>query len=348
MQMLWPGFLALLGLIPLLIAVYIWRLRRRRFVVRYSSLSLIREALPHQSRLRRHLPFALFLLALTSLVLAMTRPVNFTRIPAGKSTIILAIDVSRSMRQADIPPSRLAAAKDAALSFVVRQPPNTQIGVVAFSGYAELILPPTNDQQALRAAIDSLTTGRRTAIGLGIIESVDAIAKTMNGVMPVTSENGTNSDPSPLPEGTYIPAIIVLLTDGVTTTGPLPLEAAPEAVKRGIRIYTIGFGTEQGEAMPWDQQGPRANGAPQGGDPRMGGWFRRGIDEETLRNVAQMTGGKYYTATSAGDLQSVFEKLPTNLVTRRETVEISVFFVATGILLASAAIALSMLWNPLS
>lgn len=348
MEMLWPGSLLLLGLIPLLIGVYIWRLRRRRFVVRYSSLSLIRDALPRQSHLRRHLPFALFLLGLASLVVALSRPVEHTRVPAGQSTIILALDVSRSMRQADVPPSRLAAAKDAALSFVRRQQPNTQIGVVAFSGYAELILPPTNDQQSLQAAIDSLTTGRRTAIGLGILEAVDAIAETLDGVVPVTGSDGALSDPAPLPEGSYIPAIIVLLTDGVSTTGPMPLEAAPEAAKRGIRIYTIGFGTEQGEAMPWGQPDPGQMG---GSDPQGGqgfrGWFRRGIDEATLRDVAQLTGGQYYTAVSASDLQSVFEKLPTNLVTRRETVELSVLFVAIGVLLTAAAIALSMLWNPL-
>ena len=178
MDILWPGFLILLGLIPLITAVYILLLRRRRrFAIRYSSLSLIREALPQQSRLRRHLPFVLFLLALVALIAALARPMLVTSVPSNQTTIILAIDVSLSMRQNDITPSRLEAAQAAALSFIQRQKSTTQIGIVAFSGFAELIQPPTTDQEALQAAIDSLTFGRRTAIGSGILKSIDAIAE---------------------------------------------------------------------------------------------------------------------------------------------------------------------------
>src|SRR5689334_4850484 len=149
MEMLWPGFLYLLGLIPVIIGVYIWMLRRRRrFALRYSSLALVREALPHRSNLRRHLPFALFLLALASLVIALARPVNIVSVPTDQTTIILTIDVSRSMRSADIPPSRLEAAEAAALSFIQHQKSSTQIGIVAFSGFAELIQPLTRDQEA--------------------------------------------------------------------------------------------------------------------------------------------------------------------------------------------------------
>src|SRR5262245_3012630 len=169
MDWFWPGSLYLLGLIPIFIAVYILILRRRRrFAVRYSSLALIRAALPHRSWLRRHLPFALFLVALASLVLALARPFAVVAVPTDKTTVILAMDVSRSMRFNDVLPSRLAAAKDAALSFVQRQNSITRIGVVAFAGFAELILPPTTDQEALDSAIESLTTGRATAIGSGI------------------------------------------------------------------------------------------------------------------------------------------------------------------------------------
>ena len=153
MDLLWPGFLILLGLIPLLIAAYIWMLRRRRrFAVRYSSLALVREALPHQSRWRRHVPFALFLLALSSLIVALSRPVTIISVPTGQVTVILTIDVSRSMCSTDIQPSRIEAAQAAALSFIQRQQATTQIGIVAFSGYAELIQPPTTDTEALQAA----------------------------------------------------------------------------------------------------------------------------------------------------------------------------------------------------
>ncbi len=349
MQWLWPWFLLLLLLVPALAGFYIWMLRRRRrFAVRYSSLSLVREALPRRSVWRRHVPFVLFLIALSSLVLALARPVSATHVPVGQSTIILAIDVSRSMRQEDVQPSRLAAAQAAALAFVKRQPANTQIGIVAFSGVADLIQPPTNDQNALRSAIESLTLGRRTAIGSGILGSINAISDVFQSVPPATVRNETQTGPTPVPDGTYIPAIIVLLTDGVTTTGPMPMDVAPEASRRGIRIYTIGFGTQEGDpsfGFGQMQGGGRAFGGGGGG---FGGWFQRGIDEATLREVAQSTGGKYFTATSANELQTVFERLPTNLTTRKATTEVSVFFVAFAALMAAAAIGLSMLWNPLA
>ncbi|MBE3039574.1 MAG: VWA domain-containing protein, partial [Chloroflexi bacterium] len=185
MAFLWPGFLFLLVIIPLMIVAYIWMLRRRRrFAVRYSSLSLVRSVLPHQSRLRRHLPFALFVLALAGLLVALARPVSITTVPTDQTTIILAMDVSMSMRFNDIQPSRLAAAEQAAMSFIQRQKSTTQIGIVAFSGYSELIQPPTTDQGSLLTAIESLTTGRRTAIGSGILKALDAIAEVDKNVAP--------------------------------------------------------------------------------------------------------------------------------------------------------------------
>src|SRR5215212_2000097 len=143
MSLLWPGFLYLLILIPLIVAVYILLLRRRRrFAVRYSSLSLVREAAKQQSWLRRHLPFLLFLFALTSLVFSLARPVATVLIPSNKATVILAIDVSRSMCSTDIPPNRLEVAKDAALSFIRNNSSGRQVCIVAFAGFAELSSRP--------------------------------------------------------------------------------------------------------------------------------------------------------------------------------------------------------------
>ena len=355
MDLLWPGFLLLLGLIPLLIAIYIWMLRRRRrFAVRYSSLSLVRAAMTHQSRWRRHLPFALFLLALAGLVIALGRPVAIVSVPAGQATIMLAMDVSRSMCSTDIPPNRLIAAEEAALSFIESQPPSTQIGVVAFAGFAELIHPPTADQEVLADAVQSLTTGRRTGIGNGILEAIDAIAELDQSVAP--SVRGTTAvlQPTPVPNGAYVPSIIVLLTDGANNTGVEPVDAAQQAVDRGVRVYTIGFGTERGGMMncvgfggdPFSGFGGGGGGGndPFGGG---GGGFRRGIDEDTLKLVADMSGGAYYSAESADELQQVFEDLPTSLIMRHETTEISFVFAALGALLATLAIGLSLLWNPL-
>ncbi|HEX2698308.1 MAG TPA: VWA domain-containing protein [Anaerolineales bacterium] len=349
MSFLWPQFIYLLGLIPVIVVIYVWMLRRRRrFAVRYSSLSLVREALVHQSWLRRHLPFILFLLALASLIFALTRPVTVVTVPSGQTTIILTIDVSRSMCSTDILPSRLEAAEKAALSFIQSQPSNTQIGLVAFAGFAELIQPPTNDQEVLETAIESLTVGRRTAIGSGILESLDAIAEIDKGVAPSVTDSG--SGPTPVPQGAYAPDIIVLLTDGVSNAGPLPLDAAQQAADRGVRVYTIGFGTAAGSTGPLCGQQFQGNDpfGGGGGFPFGAGGFRRGIDEDTLRQIAEMTGGKYYSAESAGELQSVFQSLPTYLIVKHETSEISVLFAALGALFATAAILLSLNWHRLS
>ncbi|MBI3244304.1 MAG: VWA domain-containing protein [Chloroflexi bacterium] len=352
MDWLWPAFLFLLGLIPLVVVAYVWMLRRRqRFAVRYSSLTLVRAALPRHSFWRRHLPFALFVMALSSLVVALGRPVTIVSVPAGRTTVILTLDVSRSMCATDIPPNRLEAAKAAARLFIQRQSATTQIGIVAFAGFAELIQPPTTDQEVLEDAVDSLLTARRTAIGSAILESLDAIAEIDQSVAPSVSGLASGVQPTPVPQGAYAPAIIVLLTDGVSNTGPLPLEAAQQAVDRGIRVYTIGFGTaNESQSLPFCGQ-PSQGGDPFGGGLFFGGGggggFRRGIDEATLRQVAEMTGGEYFSAESAGELQEVFQNLPIHLITRHETTEISVAFAALGALLAALAVALSMIWHPL-
>ncbi|HEY9152061.1 MAG TPA: VWA domain-containing protein [Anaerolineales bacterium] len=361
MTWLWPSFLYLLILIPLLIVAYILILRRRRrFAARYSSLALVRVALPRHSWLRRHLPFILFLLALTGLIVAVSRPVSVVSVPAGKATVILTIDVSRSMCSTDIKPTRIQAAENAALSFIQRQGSNTQIGLVAFSTFAEMIQPPTSDRNLLDAAVKSLLVGRRTAIGSAILTAIDAIAQVDKNVAPSITDSNPGIEPAPVPKGAYVPDIIVLLTDGVSNTGPLPLDAAQQAVDRGIRVYTIGFGTPNGSEFAMCQSDSQYGfgGGGYGGGFGFGGGgfggfgggfggFRRGIDEATLKQVAAMTGGTYYSASSAGELQSVFNSLPTYLIMKHETTEISVFFTAFGALLAALAILLALLWHPL-
>jgi len=355
-DLLWPGFLLLLGLVPLVSVAYVWGLRRRRrATVRYSSLSLIRAAQPDAARWRRHFPFALFLLALVSLAVAASRPAAIVSVPANQTTIILAIDVSRSMCSTDIPPSRLEAAQAAMFDFIDRQPAGTQMGIVAFSGFAELIQPPTMDRKLLQAAVESLMTGRRTAIGSAIIKSIDTIAEIDKGVARTVTDPA--DAPTPVARGAYVPEIIVLLTDGANNAGRLPLEAAQQSVDRGIRIYTIGFGTANGSGFPNCQQQFIGNEPSEGrgefgggGGGNFfggGGGFRRGIDEVTLKQVADATGGEYYSAESAGDLNRIFQDLPTNLIMRHETQEISVAFVAVGAMLAVLAMAFALLWNPL-
>ena len=188
----------------------------------------------------------------------------------------------------------------------------------------------------------NLTTARRTAIGSGILKALDAISEVNKNIAP-SSEVQSNL----LPEGLYAPDIIVILSDGASNEGPEPLDAALQAVERGVRVYTIGYGTASGGAMNcgdgFQEQFFGGGGFGGGG---FGGGFRRGIDEETLMGIAEMTGGEYYTATSAGELHDVFKELPTYLTTKEENSEISVAFTAGGMLLALLAILLSMFWHP--
>jgi Ca-activated chloride channel homolog len=361
MQLLSPLFLILLGVLPALVAVRIWALRRRRAGFRYSSLSLVHGLLPRSSWIRRHLPFGLLLVGLASLVVALARPVSIVSVPAGQTTVILALDVSRSMCATDIDPNRLLAAEAAAASFIERQSSTTRIGIVAFSGFAEMVQVPTNDQEVLLDVVQSLTTGRRTAVGSAILKAIDAIAETDQGIAPSDIEGAPpGAAPPAVPKGAYAPAIIVLLTDGASNAGPMPLDAAGQAAARGLRVYTIGFGTDNpGSQNPrcGDQfigREPAASGDNGGFGGGFGGGgfggsggFRRGIDEPTLKGIAEATGGEYYPAQSANELNTVFQNLPTSLITKHEVMEISVAFAALGAVLVAASILLGQKWRPL-
>ncbi len=362
MNLLWPGALFLLPLIPILIGLYLWMLRRKRkFAVRYSSLSLVRVARPDYARWRRHLPFALFLLCLASLTTAMARPVALVDIPLSRTTIILAMDTSRSMCATDVLPNRLTVAQDAALAFVEDQPAGIQIGIVAFAGFAQLVVPPTADKAVLQEAIRSFTTSLGTAIGSATLTSLDAIAEINPDVAPsgvdlggqVPPASGDASGQEAMAQLLYQPDIIVLLTDGANSGGPNPLDAAQRAAERQVRVYTIGFGTSDPGQMVCTQ-------AQLGGDTfsgfggNFGGGFGRGgggfrqflvIDEETLQRVAAMTGGTYYRAENAEQLLNVFQELPTQLTIQKERVEISVLFSTLGGILGVTALTLSLLWN---
>jgi Ca-activated chloride channel family protein len=354
MTFLWAGLLVALLAVPLLVAVYLWaRGRRRPTAARYSSLSLMRAAGPSARRWRRHLPFALFATAVAVLGIALARPTVVLSVPSNQSTMVLALDVSGSMCATDIEPTRLEAAQAAAVAFVRSQPPGTQIGLVAFSGFAAVIEPPTPDRDALEEAILSLTTGRRTAIGSGIQSSIDAVAEVDPKVAPVIVDGRPGVEPEPVVPGAYVPHIVVLLTDGASNSGVEPLEAAQQAADRGLRVYTIGFGTAEGaelEALCRQQflgnEPFRGGGLGSGGFGGPGG-FRRGIDEDTLRAIADLTGGTYAPAESASELGQVFADLPTSIITRREPVEISVGFAALGGFLAAAGLLLGRAWRPM-
>lgn len=358
MSFAWPYALVLLIAGPLVLGAYrLWLRRRRRFAVNFASLSLIREALPARAHWRRRVPFALFLLALATLAIAAARPQARIVVPVSRTSVILAIDVSRSMCATDVEPNRLTVAQEVARTFIDDQPGDTRIGIVAFSGLAQLVVPPTTDREALTKAIDGFTAGRGTAVGTALLRAIDAIAE----INPDVPRSGINLDGVPgrpaASEPGYEPDIVVLLTDGATTQGINPLAASRQAAERRVRVYTIGFGTERAaplvctrEQLGTDVFGPQFGGGQFGGGGFGGGAGtpRRAVlarDEITLQQMADITGGAYRRAEDAEQLAQVFRDLPKEVAFQRENVEVSVVFAALGALLATAAVALSLAWN---
>lgn len=347
MSLTWPWALTALLAFPLLLAFRWWtRRRRRRGAVRMSSVTLIRAALPGRSLWRRRIPLWLFAAGLVVLGTGAARPHASVPVPSNATSILLAIDVSASMCSTDVAPNRLSAAQQAAREFVEAQDDGARIGLVTFSGIAGLLVEPTTDKEALLAAIDTLRTSRGTAIGLAILSSVDAIAEINPNVAPTGAEV-----PGGGAAGEYQPDTIVVLTDGRNTQGVDPLTAAGEAAARHVRVYTIGFGTTQPSQMvctrdqitgdaPFRGDGPRN----QGGSGRGGGRYQQ-IDEETLTEVARLTGGEYFQADNAEALSRVLLDLPSSIVLQQQETELTVWFALAGAILIMVAVGLSQWWN---
>ncbi len=342
-------------MIPLVVLVYVRSLRRRkRFAAHYSSLSLIREAMPGRTTWRRHLPFALFLLTLAFLIVGLARPVATVNATSSQSTIMLALDVSLSMCASDILPNRLTVAQEASETFIIDLEQGTRVGIVAFAGSAELVAPPTADKEVALVAVSNLSAALRTAVGSAILRSLEAIVEIDPQIAPVNVFlNPSEGVTEPEVPGAYEPAIIVLLTDGASNWGVLPVDAAQAAADRGVRIYTIGFGTARGSIFNCT---PKQLGSFEFGN-RFG---RRGVvrddpsfsrflalDEDTLREVAAMTGGEYRLAESSDELIEVLADVPGHLATTKVKREMSAILLAIGAVFALASIALAQRWNPL-
>lgn len=357
MTFLWPELLSLLLAIPLLIGTYIWVLRRKKkLAVRYASLAMVREALSASNRVRRHVPPALFLIALTLMILAIARPAAVVTLPSQHETIVLAMDVSGSMRAVDVQPNRLTAAQEAARSFINDQPHNVKIGIVSFAGTAAVVQPPTENREDLLAAIDRFTLQRGTAVGSGILVSLKLIFPEVefdlgkSNPRPNANDNGrgrplgrgkgqdrdqdraakdtqkSDTDKTAAP-GSYESAAIILLTDGQTTTGPDPIEAAKMASEHGIRVYTVGIGTVAGEII----------GAE--------GWSMRvRLDEDALKQIANVTRGDYFYAGNATDLKKIYQGMNSKMVLKKQQTEITALFVAAAAIFATLAAGLSLVW----
>lgn len=329
--------LTLLLIIPVLIIVYILLQRRRqKYALRYASLSLVKEAMGRGPGWRRHVPAAIFILALTAMIFALARPEMETLVPSAEGTIILAVDVSGSMTANDLEPNRMEAAKAAARAFVEKQPDTVQVGIVSFSDNAFVVQPPTDDKDALLSAINRLNWQRGTAIGRGLVASLEAIAEK-NGepseinLNPEDQQSNNNNNaapqPTPMPQGQYQNAIIVLLTDGENNQWPEPVEIAQIAADRGIRVYTVGIGSEEGAIV-------RIQGRA----------IRTRLDEQTLRTISEMTDGVYYNAQTETDLVKVYETLSTNLVLKTDTTEVTAYFTAIAVILSLLAGFFSLMW----
>ena len=342
MNFLWPQFLWLLLALPLLVLLYFWLLRRRKSLhLRYASLSIVRQAMSGGLGLRRHLPPLLFLLAIAALLLASARPFAVITLPSQQETIILAMDVSGSMRATDVQPSRMVAAQNAAKAFLLELPRTVRVGIVAFAGSASLVQAPTLSREDLAAAIDRFQLQRGTAIGNGIVVSlatlfpdagIDISAMTygrerQRGVAIEQRDPKAKKEFVPVAPGSYGSAAIILLTDGQRTTGVDSLEAAKLAAERGVRVYTVGIGTVNGETIGFE------------------GWSMRvRLDEETLKAIADKTQAEYFYAGNAETLKKVYEKLSSRLTVEKKETEISGLLALAGALLALLAAGLSLLW----
>jgi Ca-activated chloride channel family protein len=340
-ELLW-----LLLVVPAIVGAYIIVVRRRKPALRYASLRLIRDSAAKAPSLRRHIPPALFLLALIALLLAVARPTALVTMMSAQRTIILAMDVSLSMAATDVTPNRLGASRAAAKAFIKAQPSDVRVGIVSFAATANLVQPPTADRRLLNEAIERLQLDYHTAIGTGIIAALITIfpdagldhnydifglggfpegfrPASLNGVRQV------NSKADVVRPGSYTFAAIILLTDGSRTMGPDPLTAARMAADRGVRIFTVGFGSAKSARVDVD------------------GWSMDvGFDEDSLKEIASITRGDYFHANTAAGLNSIYQDLSSRLVVERKETEMTAIFTAVAALLSLVAVMLSALWLP--
>ena len=341
MTLLWPDWLWTLLLLPAVVLLYLRLLaRRKKNSVRLASVAIVRQAMGPGPGWRRHVPPLLLLAALAMLLFATARPVVKLKLPARDQTIILAMDVSGSMRATDVKPNRMVAAQEAAKAFVAGLPRSVRVGVVSFAGTAAVVQAPTVSREDVVAAIDRFQMQRATAIGSGLIlslatlfpdQGIDLSQITGARAMPKSPEERAKDQArkpfEPVEPGSYTSAAVILLTDGQRTTGPDPMEAAKMAAERGVKVYTVGIGTKAGETIGFE------------------GWSMRvKLDEETLKAISNATRANYFYAGTAEDLKQVYQGLSSRLVVETKETEVSALFAAAGALLVVLAAGLSVWW----
>jgi Ca-activated chloride channel family protein len=322
----WP--LALWGLVLVVLALLAYLLvqrRRKKYVVRFTNLALLENVVAESPRWRRHVPPALTLLALAALIVGVARPAIAEAVPRQEATVILAMDRSGSMTATDVQPDRMSAARAAAASFAEGLPDGFKVGVVTFSDKADVVVPPTADRDAAVRALNEIQAENGTAIGDAISRSLDL------GISSLDRDKVKNGNVIRDADG-QSPLVILLLSDGASTTGDYtPLEAAQLAKDANVPVFTVALGTENGTI-----EGPDGYGGVR--------TIRVPPDPETLRQVAETTGGKFFAAADAGALESVYDEIGSQVGVEHKTRELTVFFTAAGALLLLVGGALSMLW----
>ncbi|MEM7802939.1 MAG: VWA domain-containing protein [Chloroflexota bacterium] len=336
MTFIWPIMLLALVLVPILAFVYIFtRTGVYQQQPTLRSLGFTGEGSEGQQTHQRHIPPAIYLAGITLLLLALSRPEMVIRLPRLEGTIMLAFDVSNSMLAEDFEPTRLEAAKAAAINFVENQPNSVRIGVVAFSNGGLAVQPPTDIQADVIAAIERLTPIGATSLGQGIFVSINSLAIAADPskqaaeqefeFVPVDPEEPIETED--IPPGLIPSSAIVILSDGENTADPNPLELAELAAERGVAIHTIGVGSPEGIVLEVE-----------------GFSVFTALNEAQLQEISRLTDGIYYNAQSEAELQQVYNELDPRLIVRGERVEITAFLAVIAVLMLLTGATLSLLW----
>lgn len=349
MTFLWSTMLWLLILVPALIVLYVMLLRRKKkTALRFANLRMVKEAAGSGPGFRRHVPPLLFLSAIAVMIVAIARPAAVVTLPSQRGTVLLVMDISGSMRADDVDPSRMAAAQAAARTFIEEQPEHVEVGIIAFGSGATVVQPPTLQKRDALDAIERFQFQYGTAVGAGILTSLATIFEDLE-LDPDAPEDGdmrgsfrgfsgsgspfgrtrdiSPPDVVPVPPGSYEQAVVILLTDGQTTHGPDPIQAAEIARDLGVKVYTVGLGTEEGVIMGWGGRSMRVI-----------------LDEQTLQTIAERTNADYFRANTETDLKQIYQSLSTQLVMETEETEITALVTALAAILAFLAGLLSFLW----
>ena len=348
MNFLAPTMLLGLLLVPVGIGFYLWAQRRRsRYAVRFTNVALLANLAPRRPSWRRHLPPVLYLGAIAALLIGLARPTMVVATPREDATVILAMDVSGSMRATDVSPTRLDAARASALAFLDQLPAQVRVGIVAFASQPVTLVSPTTDRGQLRAALDGLTARDGTAMGDALMQVLD-IAQKIQTAAPETPDTTTTPAPTPAasaaPGASAVPKVptdqpsnepvvaAILLSDGANSVGKTePLEAADRAARMGVPIYTIALGTPNGTVQVEDNFGQTVD-------------LQVPPDTQTLKQIASTTGGVAFDAPTAKDLATVYENLKSRIGYTQETQEVTVALVAAGLVLVLVGAGLSAVW----